>query len=116
MTEKLTPPTIKKPTKSAVKKAIMEMFLTTIEHTDGISNYWSEDDDGGRVMINLDYKGNTYSFQYQRNYLSVIDADWSDFDENPFITENRKMLTTLLEEKLAAVIAFNEQKSGIRVS
>lgn len=106
----------KQPTKKAVKKAIMEMFLTTIEYTDGIYRFWSEDEDGGRVMIHVDYKARDYCFQFHRNNLDVIDADYSCLDEDPEITENRKMLTTLFEEKLDAVIAYNEQKSGICVS
>jgi len=106
----------KKPTKAAVKKAILEMFLTTIESTLGVENVWSEDEDGGRVMINARYKDYDYSFQFQRNYLDVISSDIFYIDEDSEIVDNGKMLEALLEEKLEAVIAYNEQKSGICVS
>ena len=107
----------KKPTKAAVKKAILEMFLTTIESTLGVDNVWSEDEDGGRVMINARYEDYDYSFQFQRNYLNIISADIFSIDEeSENAYANGKMLEALLEEKLEAVIAYNEQKSGICVS
>jgi len=105
----------KKPTKAAVKKAILEMFLTTIECTLGVENVWSEDEDGGRVMINAKYKDYDYSFQFQRNYLNVMSSDIFYIGDSE-IVDNGKMLEALLEEKLEAVIAYNEQKSGICVS